>query len=73
MIQIQLLTRGEKQGGKELNRSVNPDEAVRLAGRIASLDRISLRGLMTLPAPSNDPSEQAATFRALRELKDDIE
>ncbi len=66
LIQVNLSGEDQKSG-------VNPDEAVRLAGRIAPLDRISLRGLMTLPAPSNDPSEQAATFRALRELKDDIE
>jgi PLP dependent protein len=28
---------------------------------------------MTIPAPTNDHSAQAATFSTLRELKDDIE
>jgi uncharacterized pyridoxal phosphate-containing UPF0001 family protein len=32
-----------------------------------------VRGLMTIPAPTNDPSAQASKFRALRELKDEIE
>jgi pyridoxal phosphate enzyme (YggS family) len=66
LIQVNLSNEDQKSG-------VNPDEAVRLAGEIAAFDQISLRGLMTIPAPTYDHRAQAATFRALRELKDDIE
>jgi pyridoxal phosphate enzyme (YggS family) len=66
LIQVNLSNEDQKSG-------VNPDEAVRLAGQIAAFDQISLRGLMTIPAPTNDHRAQAATFRALRELKEDIE
>ena len=66
LIQVNLSGEDQKSG-------VDPDEAARLAGKIAAFDQISLRGLMTIPAPTNDHSAQAATFSKLRELKDDIE
>ena len=66
LIQVNLSNEDQKLG-------VNPDEAIRLAGQIAAFDQISVRGLMTIPAPTNDHSAQAATFRELRELKDEIE
>ena len=66
LIQVNLSNEDQKSG-------INPEDAIKLAGQIAAMDQISLRGLMTLPAPTNDHSEQAATFRALRELKDDID
>jgi PLP dependent protein len=66
LIQVNLSGEDQKSG-------VDPDEAVRLVGKIAAFDQISLRGLMTIPAPTNDHSAQAATFSTLRELKDDIE
>ena len=65
LIQVNLSNEDQKSG-------VNPDEAIRLTGRIAAFDQISLRGLMTIPAPTNDHSAQAAQFRALRDLKDEI-
>ena len=66
LIQVNLSNEDQKLG-------VNPDEAIRLAGQMAAFDQISVRGLMTIPAPTNDPSAQASKFRALRELKDEIE
>jgi pyridoxal phosphate enzyme (YggS family) len=66
LIQVNLSGEDQKSG-------VDPEEAIRLAGKIAAFDQISLRGLMTIPAPTNDHSAQAATFSTLRELKDDIE
>jgi hypothetical protein len=65
LIQVNLSNEDQKSG-------VNPDEAIRLTGRITAFDQISLRGLMTIPAPTNDHSAQAAQFRTLRELKDEI-
>jgi pyridoxal phosphate enzyme (YggS family) len=66
LIQVNLSNEDQKLG-------VNPDEAIRLAGQMEAFDQISVRGLMTIPAPTNDPSSQASKFRALRELKDEIE
>ncbi|MGV0036234.1 MAG: YggS family pyridoxal phosphate-dependent enzyme [Candidatus Azotimanducaceae bacterium WSBS_2022_MAG_OTU7] len=66
LIQVNLSFEDQKSG-------VNPDEAIRLAAQVEAFDQISLRGLMTMPAPTNDHSAQAATFRTLRELKDDIQ
>ncbi len=41
-----------------------------LADAVAELPGLVLRGLMTLPAPSNDPAEQRRPFARLRELRD---
>ena len=46
---------------------------MRLAGKITAFDQISVRGLMAIPAPTNDHSTQAAKFRELRELRDEIQ
>lgn len=43
-------------------------EAAQLAMQIAQLPRLSLRGLMTIPEPSDDVSAQRAAFAQLREL-----
>jgi len=48
-------------------------EAAQLAMQIAQLPRLNLRGLMTVPAPSDDISAQRAGFAQLRELRDQIE
>ena len=66
LIQVNLSNEDQKSG-------VSPEEAVTLAGQIAGFNQISVRGLMTIPAPTNDRGTQAAMFRQLRELKDDIE
>jgi PLP dependent protein len=41
-----------------------------LADATAQLPRLVLRGLMTLPAPSDDPLQQRRPFARLRELRD---
>ena len=66
LIQVNLSNEDQKSG-------VTQDEAIRLAGQIATLDQMSVRGLMAIPAPTADPAAQAATFRLLRDLKDEIE
>jgi hypothetical protein len=43
------------------------DELPRLAAAVASLPRLQLRGLMTIPAPCDDPERQRLPFRTLRE------
>lgn len=47
---------------------VRPDEVGRLAHEIARLPNLQLRGLMAVPAPSDDPLVQRAAFAQLREL-----
>lgn len=47
---------------------VAADELLSLAKACQSLPRLKLRGLMTIPAATNDFDEQRAAFRQLREL-----
>ena len=49
-----------------------PEEALALAGEIAGLPRIHLRGLMGIPDPTMEPISQRIQLRALRELKETI-
>ena len=58
--------------GEESKSGVNRDEALALAQQIIKLPNIQLRGLMTIPASSNDFEQQRKPFRALKELKDEI-
>ena len=51
---------------------VSPDDALSLARQIAGLPRLKLRGLMAIPAASEDVVQQRRTFRKLRELFDTI-
>ncbi|MCW8901209.1 MAG: YggS family pyridoxal phosphate-dependent enzyme [Gammaproteobacteria bacterium] len=47
-------------------------EAIELAKSIHLLPNLHLRGLMTIPAATNDFEQQRQPFRLLRELKDKI-
>lgn len=49
---------------------VNPAQAEQLARAMAVLPGLRLRGLMTIPRPTDDPAAQRAQFRVLRELRD---
>jgi pyridoxal phosphate enzyme (YggS family) len=40
-----------------------PEQAADIARAIAALPRVRLRGLMAIPAPSDDPAEQRAAYR----------
>ena len=46
-----------------------PQDVAELARTIAVLPRLRLRGLMTIPEPTDDPAEQRAAFTRLRELQ----
>ncbi|MBF8291186.1 MAG: Pyridoxal phosphate homeostasis protein [Steroidobacteraceae bacterium] len=59
-------------GGEATKAGVDPGELPALAGRIASLPRISLRGLMCLPPEESDPERQRHWFRALRNLLESL-
>jgi len=47
---------------------VRLEEAPALAHAVAQMPRLRLRGLMAIPEPADDPSEQRARFRPVREL-----
>ncbi|MBE7374987.1 YggS family pyridoxal phosphate-dependent enzyme [Pseudomonas lopnurensis] len=49
-----------------------PEALKPLAQAIAALPRLRLRGLMCIPAPSDDPAEQHAAFARLRALRDEL-
>ncbi|RJS94805.1 YggS family pyridoxal phosphate-dependent enzyme [Salinisphaera sp. Q1T1-3] len=49
---------------------VAPDAVEALADRIAELDNVRLRGLMTIPAHTEDFAAQRRPFAALREIRE---
>ena len=51
---------------------VLPNEASGLAHTIAKLPGLTLRGLMAIPAPSNEPAALRRPFAQLRKLCDDL-
>jgi pyridoxal phosphate enzyme (YggS family) len=59
-------------GAEKTKSGVDPDELAALAGAVAALPRLRLRGLMTIPAPSDDPQLQRVAFRHLRELQESL-
>lgn len=58
-IQVNISGEGSKSG-------VAPEELDALAHSVAVLPRLRLRGLMAIPAPSEDAAVQRAAFRRLR-------
>ena len=49
-----------------------PDELPQLALAIAALPHLRLRGLMCIPAPSDNSAEQRAAFARLKALRDQL-
>jgi hypothetical protein len=54
--------------GEASKSGVAPEEAETLAVQIAKLPNLKLRGLMAIPAPSDDVEEQRTAFARLRTL-----
>jgi pyridoxal phosphate enzyme (YggS family) len=65
---LQVNVSGEASKG-----GVSPAAAPALAQAVAGLPRLRLRGLMAVPAPSDDFMEQRAPFRCLRELSEQLQ
>ena len=63
---IQVNCSGEPQKG-----GVTPADLPGLLDAVQALDRIEVRGLMTMAEFSTDPALQRAAFRQLRELRDE--
>jgi pyridoxal phosphate enzyme (YggS family) len=56
--------------GEASKSGVTPEEVPAVARAIAALPNLTLRGLMAIPEPEDDPARQRAPFRAVRELFD---
>ncbi len=64
-IQVRLGDEASKSG-------VEPAAVGELAAAVAELPQLALRGLMTIPPPSDEPAEQRGYFRTLRELQETL-
>lgn len=59
--------------GEEKNKSgFTVDGLMKALNYIALLDRVKITGLMAIPPMTDDPEEQRAYFRQIRELKDKL-
>jgi pyridoxal phosphate enzyme (YggS family) len=64
-ILVQVNCSGEPQKG-----GVSPDSLLALLDNLRKLERLEVRGLMTMSALTDDQDEQRRAFRQLRELRD---
>ncbi len=55
--------------GEASKSGCSPDELTALAQAVTQLPNLQLRGLMTIPEPTDNPTEQRAAFARLRELQ----
>ncbi|WP_339523441.1 YggS family pyridoxal phosphate-dependent enzyme [Pseudomonas sp. EA_35y_Pfl2_R111] len=55
--------------GEASKSGCNPDELPALAQAVTQLPNLRLRGLMTIPEPTDNTNEQRAAFARLRELQ----
>ena len=58
--------------GEDSKSGVAPDEVAGLAQAVARLPQLRLRGLMAIPAPSDDVATQRLPFAQLRQLRDKL-
>lgn len=58
--------------GEASKSGVDPADALALAQTVAQLPHLHLRGVMALPAPSNDASTQHQSLKKIREVFDDL-
>jgi pyridoxal phosphate enzyme (YggS family) len=63
LVQVNIDDEGSKSGCR-------PEEAAGLCALIAAEPRLSLRGLMAIPAPAADPAVRRAAFRRMKALFD---
>ena len=64
-LQVNISGEGSKSG-------VSPDEVSALADAVVRLPHLRLRGLMTVPAPSDGIAAQRASFALLREMREQL-
>ena len=54
--------------GEDSKSGIPPADAAKLARDVVKLPKLRLRGLMTIPAASDDPAQQRGAFRSLHQL-----
>jgi len=54
--------------GEPSKSGVAPEEVMQLAQQVAGMPNLKLRGLMAIPEPADDPEQQRAPLRRMREL-----
>ncbi|MPS49999.1 MAG: YggS family pyridoxal phosphate-dependent enzyme [Methylobacillus sp.] len=59
--------------GESSKSGTNAADAIALADHIRQLPKLRLRGLMAIPAPTDDPQEQRSQFRAVRNIYDRLQ
>jgi pyridoxal phosphate enzyme (YggS family) len=62
----------EVNSGEESKSGVQNEQALELVRQVALLPNLAIRGLMTMAPYSDDPENSRPYFKALRELRDDI-
>jgi pyridoxal phosphate enzyme (YggS family) len=58
--------------GEASKSGVEPDQALALAQAVSQLPRLRLRGVMALPAPSSDASDQHQSLQKVRSVFDEL-
>lgn len=58
--------------GETTKAGVAPERAAALAEELGGIEGLAVRGLMTIPPPTDRPEEAATFFRSLAELRDRI-
>ncbi|NQE49538.1 YggS family pyridoxal phosphate-dependent enzyme [Herbaspirillum rubrisubalbicans] len=58
--------------GEASKSGLSPQELPAVAAQVAQLPHLRLRGLMAIPAPSEDPAQQRAAFAAVRGLYEQL-
>ena len=58
--------------GEKSKSGLDSGEVLALAKDVQGLANLRLRGLMTLPAPTDDPTIQRRDFQRLREIRDEL-
>ena len=59
--------------GEASKSGCEPQDVPQLAHAIAALPRLRLRGLLAIPEPTDDPTEQRAAFARLRHLQAELQ
>ena len=58
--------------GEDSKSGCAPEQAVDVAGAILELPRVTLRGVMAIPAPASDPATQRRAFATVRQTSERI-
>jgi PLP dependent protein len=59
--------------GQASKSGLAPEQALELARQVRQLPRLQLRGLMAIPEPAQSEQQRRAPYRALRELRDEMQ